>query len=142
MNLKALALLIALLLALVLLVGGRNLGLGVNTPPLPAPGLAVVSLGLIIWCAGVRLARSLSFFRTFLIVSYIALMVFAVQSFARGHDDLGGLNDASLDGLSKNHLQATVIFSFGFSLLSLFSILGLYLLTRQRDKTQSDSHPE
>jgi uncharacterized protein YqgC (DUF456 family) len=83
MNLKALALLIALLLALVLLVGGRNLGLGVNTPPLPAPGLAVVSLGLIIWCAGVRLARSLSFFRTFLIVSYIALMVFAVQSFAR-----------------------------------------------------------
>jgi hypothetical protein len=142
MNLKALALLIAFLLALVLLVGGRNVGLGVNTAPLPAPGLAAVSLGLIIWCAAVRLARPLSFFRTFLVASYIALMVFAVQSFARGHDDLGGLNDASLDGLSKNNLHATVIFSFGFGLLSLFSILGLYLLTRQRDKSQSDSQPE
>jgi hypothetical protein len=124
---------LAFFFALVLLIGGRNMGLGVNSAPLPLPGLMAVTLGLSIWCASSRLAKSFPWFPTFLVASYVGLVVLAAQAFVGAYDNSGGLSDSSLDAFSKSHLRATVTFNIGFGFLSSLSVFALRFATRKAD---------
>lgn len=129
MILKRTFALFAFLFAFVLLIGGRNLGMGVHVTPLPWAGLACTALGLGVWCALSRVIMRLPWFRTFLVASYIAFAIFAVEGFVAAYVSFARLQDTAL-GEPVDGLGSTMIFNVGSGLLSLVSIFVLYLSAR------------
>ena len=131
--LRGISLLFAFLFALVLLIGGRNAGMGVGGRPHPLAGLIGTALGLSIWCALSRVVMRLRWFRTFLVASYTAFTVLAVQAFAAAYVGFGRLSDTVL-GEPRVELKSTVVFNIGTGVLSLVCIYALHVCTREHIK--------
>ncbi|HYN14772.1 MAG TPA: hypothetical protein VES66_03165 [Terriglobales bacterium] len=125
----------SILVALVLLIGAHNVGLGVDSTPQPLVGLMAAAVGMIIWCATSWLVRPLPWLRTFLVASYLALLVLVLQAFVAAYDTFGRLSDVP-PGESRVELKAGLTFNIGFGLLSFICACALRICTRQRAKAK------